>query len=125
LIIELNDLLATQNRQFGYRVANEIARFVLLASQQSDGDAQTFWAALDLAVLQKILPKFHGTQQELERPLKALLAFAVAGKRPLADAPASDGDEGESETEALPRTATKLRKMQTRLRDQGFTSFIE
>src|SRR5262249_14217212 len=33
-VLELNDLLAQDNRHFGFRVVNEIARFVLLADQQ-------------------------------------------------------------------------------------------
>jgi hypothetical protein len=56
-------------------------------------------------VLQKILPKFHGTQPELEEVLARLLTFV--------------------EPRPLPRIEAKLRSMQRRLRRQGFTSFIE
>src|SRR5206468_107942 len=65
-VVHLNDVLARSHRHFGYRVANEIARFVTLVDTYTDGTPETLWAALDIAILQKVLPKFHGTQQELE-----------------------------------------------------------
>ena len=36
-------------------------------------------AAFDLALLQKVLPKFHGTQQELESLLEEIFHFALRG----------------------------------------------
>lgn len=79
ILRELHAILEGENRHFGYRVANEIARFVNLAREQSaDGDEATK-AAFDLALRQKVLPKFHGTQQELEPLLERLFNFAVHG----------------------------------------------
>ena len=158
-----------QHRHFGYRVANEIARFVNLAREQAaeaDTDAAVD-AAFDLALLQKVLPKFHGTQQELESLLKEIFQFAVHGgghvpkknqtvelddwkvvkgrlvtkskaqapsQTPSGDAGA-EGDEADSdnpetadtdtESPAYPRTGAKVLRMLNRLRDRGFTSFIE
>jgi 5-methylcytosine-specific restriction endonuclease McrBC GTP-binding regulatory subunit McrB len=82
LIVKMNDILAEENRHFGYRVANEIARFVTLASEQAGPTSETHWAALDLAILEKVLPKFHGTQQELEEVLLKLFDFTVTGNIP-------------------------------------------
>ena len=78
-LLHLHDILETRHRHFGYRVANEIARFVNLARKQAKDAAAAVDAAFDLALLQKVLPKFHGTQQELEYLLKDILAFAVHG----------------------------------------------
>ncbi|GEM_PF-1153068 len=78
-LLELHGILEGEHRHFGYRVANEIARFVLLAHAQSSNKDVAVEAAFDLAVLQKVLPKFHGTQQELEPLLRRLLGFAVEG----------------------------------------------
>ena len=75
-VIEFNALLAMHGRHFGYRVANEIARFVLLAASQAGPESETLWAALDLAILEKALPKFHGTQQELGEVLASVFSFA-------------------------------------------------
>ena len=77
---QLHGVLEEEHRHFGYRVANEIARFVNLAHAQSSGDKATVRAAFDLALRQKVLPKFHGTQQELEPLLKRLFNFALDGK---------------------------------------------
>ena len=80
-LVQLHGILERQHRHFGYRVANEIARFVNLAREQAaeaDRDAAVD-AAFDLALLQKVLPKFHGTQQELESLLEEIFQFAVHG----------------------------------------------
>ncbi len=138
VVLDLHGLLRRSNRHFAYRVADEIGRFVMLASEQAGTDDATLWAALDLALLMKVLPKLHGTQQELEELLSMLFAFAVTTKPETALAPGAvpfdqfdgDGDRLHPTSEAieppeLPRTAAKLWRMEQRLRQQGFTSFIE
>lgn len=104
-VLDLQERLKAEDRHFGYRVAVETARFVNLAVAQTAPDAASGWAALDLALLQKVLPKLHGTQQELDDVLTGLLAFA-------------------QEEPALPRMTAKIDRMRTRLTRQGFTSFI-
>jgi len=79
ILLELHGILEEEHRHFGYRVANEIARFVNLAREQSANGHESVKAAFDLALLQKVLPKFHGTQQELESLLERLFDFAVRG----------------------------------------------
>ena len=80
-LLRLHGILEGQHRHFGYRVANEIARFVNLAREQAAeaGTDAAVDAAFDLALLQKVLPKFHGTQQELESLLEDIFQFAVHG----------------------------------------------
>ncbi len=170
-LLQLHDILETQHRHFGYRVANEIARFVNLARRQAKDAEAAVDAAFDLALLQKVLPKFHGTQQELDSLLEEIFRFAVYGgghvpkknqtvdlndwkvskghlvSRPNAEAPPpassqtpsddadTDANESDSDTEtaadagtaspAHPRTGAKVLRMLNRLRDRGFTSFIE
>lgn len=70
--------LSQENRHFGYGVAHEIARFVNLAAEEIGKKKEKLWSALDLAVLEKTLPKFHGTQQELEEILIQLFNFAIS-----------------------------------------------
>jgi 5-methylcytosine-specific restriction protein B len=141
-LLALHDLLASANRHFGYRVACEIARFVRLAVEQAaDDDASAeaaARAALDLAVLQKVLVKLAGTQAEIARLLDDLLWFTLIGRR------ASDGtrnlalwrldavegevvpsDEASEEVPVFPRSAAKLWRMRSRLLERGFTSWIE
>ena len=103
----LHELLEKDHRHFGYRVALEIARFVCLAAEQAGKDEGTLWAALDLAILQKVLPKFHGTRQELEEPLRNLLVFAVTLNKP-DDGSRKKAEEWErlQERERGPQTTT-------------------
>jgi len=134
VLIELNDLLAVEHRHYGYRVATEIARFLCLAQEQTDGGPKVLAAALDVALLSKVLPKLHGTQQELEDVLTLLFEFAI-GEGHSEDILAGDswspgGNQllwkGEGVLEArFPRTALKLWRMRRRLHQQGFTSFVE
>ena len=162
-LLQLHRILEAQHRHFGYRVANEIARFVNLAREQAADTNTAADAAVDLALLQKVLPKFHGTQQELESLLEEIFHFAVqGGSHPLKQKrtveasdwrvvagrltaksqpkatpvePSSEADaSGSGDTNipdastpspAYPRTGAKVLRMLQRLRDRGFTSFIE
>lgn len=132
VLLALQSCLEPHHRHFGYRVASEIARFVGLAAQQASRDAPVLWDALDIAVLAKVLPKLHGTQQELEDVVRRLFACAVDPKALEAnerDWAVRGGrlvreDDG-SPSARLPRTAAKLWRMRERLRRQGFASFIE
>jgi len=65
-------LLAAHNRHFGYYVATEIARFVRLAIERGTEPSDVAWAALDLALIQKVLVKLRGTRHEIEPVLRAL-----------------------------------------------------
>ncbi|GIW07251.1 MAG: hypothetical protein KatS3mg060_2056 [Dehalococcoidia bacterium] len=128
-VTALNERLRKYHRHFGYRVANEIARFVLLAAEQENDTSEWLWDVLDLALLQKVLPKFHGTQQELEQPLVELLAFA---KEPLRQnegqkngEPTVPSDGGNASTARLRRFENKVQRMLDRLRTQGFTAYVE
>jgi len=109
-IEEVLNLLRKYNLHFGYRVVNEISRFLWLSSNflNEECDLQQ---AMDIQILQKILPKFHGTRGKLEEPLKNLHAFCEAEH---------------SESSALyPRSAKKIARMIANLNVQGYTSFIE
>lgn len=139
-VIKLNSVLTPFNRHFGYRVANEVARFVNLAAEHVGKDELALWGALDLALLEKVLPKLHGTLEELDEPLQQLFRFAVTGDTPMAseggweklkdDWRLSNGRLTSNATPPaaepkLPRMAAKIWKMLRRLHQQGFTSFIE
>jgi len=154
-LVRLNDLLHREHRHFGYRVANEIARFLGLAHEQADSGRATMLTALDVAILTKVLPKLHGTQAELDEVLRDLFVFTVdfdaadavaegldawrferdrlvPVQGPAATAEPSDGEEVTPEvsplgstTPLLPRSASKLWRMRRRLAQVGFTSFVE
>ena len=58
----LHSLMAEYNLHFGYRVANEIARYMNLAAEFVGPDALEI--AYDLQVLQKVLPKLSGSRAQ-------------------------------------------------------------
>ena len=76
-------LLQQHNLEFGYRTAFESARFVryfhLLAGLPAE-QSNWFGMAIDAVLIQKILPKLHGSRAKLEGLLWALAWFCGAGR---------------------------------------------
>ena len=99
----IHTLMAEYNLHFGYRVANEIARYLALTKEFVGEDQLDF--ALDLQVLQKVLPKLSGSRAKLEQPLGALFEHL--------------------EGEGLNMSAAKVERMLTTVRTVGFVSFVE
>ena len=143
-LVELHGLLARFERHFGYRVMNEVMRYVGAALALVDGPLeQTVATALDHQFVQKVLPKLAGGR-EIETPLAHLLRFFLDGaagmtttldagavladaERALGIVPASpSGGEGALEAApAYPRSARKVARMLRRLEETGFTSYLE
>ena len=107
------------NAEFGYRTVNEISRYLHFA----DGDLEDN-IAIDTAILQKLLPKLHGSRKKLVPTLTALWDICL--------------NEGvttkiDTETEKLnfqdgfkyPESAEKIKRMYDAVIDNGFTSFAE
>jgi 5-methylcytosine-specific restriction endonuclease McrBC GTP-binding regulatory subunit McrB len=116
------EILHPHNLHFGYRVVNEIAQFILHASDMlQDFNLEE---TLDIQILQKILPKFHGTQAKLEEPLGKLLAFCKGKNTASYESLLSESEEI-PEDAPFPRSAHKLIRMIQNLKIQGYTSFIE
>jgi len=112
-LLGIHDRLAQHNLHFGYRVANEVARFMNLVDTHLGPDVET--EALDLQLLQKVLPKLAGNAARLEQPLLDLYADIAQ-----AEHPAAPGDDCN-----LPRTAAKIGRMLEALHAVGFASFVE
>lgn len=77
------DLLRDHDAEFGFRVANEAARFLhfyRLLIGVADEATDWFDAAMDAIIVQKFLPKLHGSRPKLEGLLWAL-AWACGGER--------------------------------------------
>jgi MoxR-like ATPase len=95
--------LAKIGAEFGFRTAYEISRFTYFHDKLT-GEGWQFNDALDAQVLQKLMPKLHGSQRRLEPVLKALEAFC--------------------NTHHCNASLEKIKRMQERLKD-GFASFAE
>jgi hypothetical protein len=78
---ELNQHLQPYDLHFGYRVLDEIVLFIKYATNAPDKVGKLNPEdALDFAVLMKVLPKFHGPRQKLERPLWLVLNWCLGNK---------------------------------------------
>jgi len=79
-LVRLNGVLARDRLHFGYRVRNEVLAFVEQAGAEGllGQGMEAKRAALDLQVLQKVLPKLAGSRERLERPLQGLLAWCLS-----------------------------------------------
>lgn len=102
-LTEIFGALAPIGAEFGYRTAYEITRFTHFHAKLT-GSGWQFKDALDAQVLQKLLPKLHGSERRLGPVLKALETFCT--------------------THQCNDSLIKIRRMQDRLKD-GFTSFAE
>jgi len=103
-LLEAFELLAAVGAEFGFRTAHEMVRFVLLHKNLS-GPQWQLAQALDAQVLQKLLPRLHGSARKLEPVLKALAAFC--------------------DKHSLIASQEKIGRMQRRLLADGFASFAE
>lgn len=89
--------------EFGYRTAHEISRFVYFYKELSGADFE-FNLAMDASIMQKLLPKLHGSKKKLGPVLENLKVLC--------------------ETRFSVSTE-KIVRMQNRLAEHGFTSFAE
>jgi len=122
---QLHDTLGRHGMEFGHRVFYESLRFAALAEMSG---MESMELVLDRIVLQKILPRLHGSRRRLELPLLALAHFA----RDLPEAIASDEKLSTMELEEvvdgiakLPGSHHKVLRMLRSLRANQFASFTE
>lgn len=121
-IEQIHNILGEYNLHFGYRVANELGRFVSLALEEMGNSYLD--DVIDIQILQKILPKLHGTRAKLEEPLKKLLVFCNNGKTiELKDS--IQAATGSDRILRFPRSGRKIERMLKQLTIQGYASFVE
>lgn len=103
-LTEIFGTLAKIGAEFGFRTAFEITRFTHFHAKLS-GEGWQFKDALDAQVLQKLIPKLHGSERKLGPVLEALAEFC--------------------EKYDCSHSLEKIQRMQSRLRTDGFTSSAE
>ena len=123
----LHALLSEAGFEFGHRVFYEAVRFAAIYDKEEETEVT---AALDRQILQKLLPRLHGSRRRLESTLCALGRYcwtqdvepgAIFDGRALSFDPISHNP---SEA-ALPLSADKIRRMTRSLRANQFASFTE
>ena len=113
--------LKNVNAEFGYRSATEIFRFICQAKSNDDATPKmSVEEVLDAAIVQKLLPKLHGSRKKLEPVLTQLwkLCFTGAGKD-------LNITKENVEKAQFKESADKIRRMYESATANGFTSFAE
>ena len=104
LVYEIFEVLKQNNKHFGYRVFNEISEFILNYVNGIE-DSSIISQAIDMQILQKILPKLSGTDEEILELLSKLYGIIKENDCPL--------------------SLEKLGKMIAKLESTGYVTFIE
>ncbi len=123
MLLATFDELAKLGAEFAFRSTAEIVSFAGFAEAAGLGADET----ADAAILQKLLPRVHGSRRKLEKPLEAL--WGVCRK---------DGDETELRATReefaaqfykdhcrFPWSGEKIARMFRQAVDNGFASFAE
>lgn len=111
--------LKTVNAEFGYRTATEIGRFISLATENKSMDLDD---AIDAAIVQKLLPKLHGSRKKIVKVLEPLFA-ECCGKK-IAELEEKDY-AAVVEGAKYSLSADKILRMYNSAIENGFTSFAE
>lgn len=105
------------NAEFGYRTVNEISRYLHFADEKDGLEKEK---AIDTAILQKLLPKLHGSAKKLKKVLEPM--WQLCQKNGISK-------EIDAEFNATdfkyPESAEKIKRMYHAVVDNGFTSFAE
>jgi len=118
-LIDMFDTLGKIQKEFGYRTAHEMSRYITITkcfTDMSDNES------IDSAIVQKLLPKVHGSRKKVTPVLKALWAICYEGEVVEID---TLEELPEASTFKYPLTAEKIWRMFQIAQDNGFTSFAE
>jgi len=118
------DIMADARLEFGFRTIKEILAYHAADHALSGNKADWKWEPIfDLQLLQKVLPKLHGSKRRLEALLLRLAGFCETGLMPTKDATYPD-DLSPSGAVKYPRSRAKLVEMIEAVRRDQFVSFI-
>lgn len=119
----LHARLSRHSSEFGFRTFYDSVRYLAIYSAMGDA---TWTDCLDLQVVQKVLPRLHGSRRRLEPLLLDLAAFCMDVGSVSADAGSTvDPVLEQTALVVLPRTWEKLRRMLLNLRTDQFASFMQ
>ncbi|MBC7390617.1 MAG: DUF3578 domain-containing protein [Opitutaceae bacterium] len=110
--------------EFGYRSASEIIRFAAIANK-----LDAAWSTpeiTDAAIMQKLLPKVHGSRRKLEPVLNTLGSLCLQEGEKMQDyISKSEIDFADSSKIKYPVSLEKIIRMYDSLISNGFTSYAE
>lgn len=118
-LISMFDTLSKIQKEFGYRTAHEMSRFITICKCYTDMSDEE---AIDAAMVQKLLPKIHGSRKKISPVLTAL--WQLCYKQDSVEIDTLDTMPS-LDTFKYPLTAEKIWRMYQIAQDNGFTSFAE
>lgn len=122
------DDLKKVNAEFGYRTAKEIYRFINIATNNDDTPVKmTENDIIDAAIMQKLLPKLHGSRNTLKNVLSSLWKKCFEGETvdlTVAD-PLMLYSKEDIANILFHDSAEKILRMYNSAVANGFTSFAE
>ena len=108
ILKDLYECLEETRFNFAHRTARECLNYIATSIELSDAKltpTEDIITLIDLAILQKALPKINGSTGSLSIALEALVQFSAKHK--------------------LTNCETKLKKMSEQLKNDQFVSFIQ
>ena len=116
-------ILKKINFDFGFRVINEILRFMLVSWRYEDSPQnwENWERYFDAQVKQKILPKLHGSQKAIGQTINELFNACLIERKNNADARLVDLTKDDCRYYT---SAVKLQNMAKILSNQRYVSFI-
>lgn len=146
-LVALFDLLKAGRFEFAYRTANEVMRYLRVCRHLQESDeARAAWDEsgwrddLDDQIVQKILPKLHGSVGRVGNLLASLATYCAGGSKqaaaaffpqdgnlqavPLLEKSLSNPASADKTHDEFPKSRDKLRTMIRVLLDEQFVSFI-
>nr|MBI1229100.1 hypothetical protein [Cytophagales bacterium] len=110
--------------EFGYRSATEILRLIHQLTLLDN--TLTTNQKIDIAIIQKLLPKLHGSRRKLVSVLETLGSFCVTDKLKIIDVFGKDEFDFEGHPDVIYRLSLeKIARMHKGAIDNGFASFAE
>lgn len=122
-LLDYFDTLKTVGAEFGYRTSAEIHRFFVIAALFVEDENNEKISIMDVVIMQKLLPKLHGSQRKLVKVLEAL------GKLCLKTGDVKIYLNGEKDLNEqnvkYPLSLDKIIRMYKNLESNGFASYAE
>jgi len=123
-LIQFFGELKKTGAEFGYRSATEILRLIHQLSIVDN--TLTTNEKLDIAIMQKLLPKLHGSRRKLCPALSVLGSFCIAGEIKIEkDVFEKEDFDFEASNILYPLSLEKITRMYRGAIDNGFASFAE
>lgn len=120
LLEEVKEILKPAGISFGYRTRNDICLYMYFWQKFVLKDLLSATAAMDFCLLQKVLPKIHGTGESLGIALENLKNWLQ--KEP--DEPDTDSQKVESwASRPWTRSAEKVQRMINKLENESSTTY--